>query len=298
MMLTVLAAALEDLASAERELRELSQTAPYLWAAGTAADADVLDAGCGTGAGATSLVEGGARSVVAVDIDPRAVTQASATVPASARILLADIADLPFASSAFDLVVCFDVIEHAPEPLRALGELRRVLRPDGRLLISLPPAEWLMPDSPPGMGPITGTEFPQLLARHFVRVDLRSWTACLAASLAPASPGTSSVTGLAVARLAVASVGKASRASGELVVAGPAVDLIRRRGELTAAANRLEETMAALHEQRADAAADRGHLAEVERQLAEAEAVIRTFESSWLGRIGRLLYRVRELASR
>jgi SAM-dependent methyltransferase len=47
-------------------------------------------------------------------------------------------ARLPFADGAFDLVTALDVIEHIDDDVAALGELRRVLRPGGRLLVAVP----------------------------------------------------------------------------------------------------------------------------------------------------------------
>ncbi len=45
---------------------------------------------------------------------------------------------LPFAAGTFDLVLMLDVLEHVPDPAFVLGEIRRLLAPGGRLLISLP----------------------------------------------------------------------------------------------------------------------------------------------------------------
>jgi len=47
-------------------------------------------------------------------------------------------AGIPFPDSGFDYVVCLEVIEHLDDPLALCRELRRVLRPGGRLLISTP----------------------------------------------------------------------------------------------------------------------------------------------------------------
>jgi len=46
--------------------------------------------------------------------------------------------DLPFAGEQFDTVVSTEVLEHVPDPLRALREMRRVLRPGGFLVLSAP----------------------------------------------------------------------------------------------------------------------------------------------------------------
>lgn len=49
---------------------------------------------------------------------------------------------LPFADETFDVVAAFDVIEHCEPESRALQELRRVLKPGGRLLLAVPAYEW------------------------------------------------------------------------------------------------------------------------------------------------------------
>lgn len=46
--------------------------------------------------------------------------------------------ELPYGDSEFELVVCFSVIEHLHEYARALGEMARVLAPDGRILLGMP----------------------------------------------------------------------------------------------------------------------------------------------------------------
>jgi SAM-dependent methyltransferase len=50
--------------------------------------------------------------------------------------------DLPFASAAFEVVSAFDVVEHCEDDRRAVAELTRVLRPGGRLLLSVPAYQW------------------------------------------------------------------------------------------------------------------------------------------------------------
>jgi SAM-dependent methyltransferase len=60
------------------------------------------------------------------------------------KVVKADVArGLPFKAASFDLVVSLDVIEHVFDPLSFLVELRRVLRPGGRLLLSTPNVRYL-----------------------------------------------------------------------------------------------------------------------------------------------------------
>lgn len=49
-----------------------------------------------------------------------------------------DIHDLKFEDGTFDAVVCTSILEHVPYPLKAIEELRRVLKPGGKIWIQLP----------------------------------------------------------------------------------------------------------------------------------------------------------------
>lgn len=101
----------------------------------------VLEVGCGVGAQTVRLAANspGAR-LVAVDVSETSLAQARARV--AAEVPGADVAwhradlfDLPFPDAAFDhLFVCF-VLEHLPDPEKALIALRRVLRPGGTVTV-------------------------------------------------------------------------------------------------------------------------------------------------------------------
>jgi SAM-dependent methyltransferase len=111
------------------------------WAvAPLAAGRRVLDAGCGTGYGTAILAqpEIGATAVTGIDVAPVAIESTRARVPASVELVETDIHRLPFADGSFDLVVCFEVIEHVTEQESVLDELRRVLADDGLLVVSSP----------------------------------------------------------------------------------------------------------------------------------------------------------------
>jgi SAM-dependent methyltransferase len=124
-----------------RRLRDQADTLAELLHAGTVfpAGSRVLEVGCGVGAQTVHLVAGnpGVR-FVAVDISDHSLARARARVAAHApganvQWHRADLFDLPFADAAFDhLFVCF-VLEHLPDPQRALAGLRRVLRPGGTI---------------------------------------------------------------------------------------------------------------------------------------------------------------------
>jgi len=104
-----------------------------------------LDAGCGTGTLARWLAEQGCH-VEAVDAAPsmlcaaKELTSASpGAVPVTYR-WVPSIDTLPFPANFFDGVLCSSVLEYLHDPRLCLQELNRVLRPCGRLMISVPSA--------------------------------------------------------------------------------------------------------------------------------------------------------------
>lgn len=93
----------------------------------------ILDAGCGTGLILRKLPKG----TIGVDINPRNIKRAKKHAP-SAQVILADIEKLPFKDNTFSTIVSTEVIEHQPNPMPTVNELRRVLRKDGYLIGSVP----------------------------------------------------------------------------------------------------------------------------------------------------------------
>jgi SAM-dependent methyltransferase len=101
---------------------------------------DVLDAGCGVGYGTAFLAET-ARRVVGVDRSEEAIAYARARYARpNVEFDVADLLELPATDDTFDVVCCFETIEHLSDQSAFLGEVRRVLRPGGVFVVSTPRA--------------------------------------------------------------------------------------------------------------------------------------------------------------
>lgn len=96
-----------------------------------------LDLGCGDGTFTARLAEA-VGQVVGVDVADAALRRARARDPRLEFRLVPPAGPLPFADNAFDLVWSSEVIEHVADTARWLSEVRRVLAPAGRLLLTTP----------------------------------------------------------------------------------------------------------------------------------------------------------------
>ena len=97
---------------------------------------DVLDVASGDGYG-SAILAGVALSVVGVDVDQGAIAHAREAYDLkNLRFLLGNATDLPLENASVDVVVSFETIEHIREHARFVAEVRRVLRPGGRFIVS------------------------------------------------------------------------------------------------------------------------------------------------------------------
>jgi O-antigen biosynthesis protein len=124
-------------ASMSGDLIDAEHQARYRLALPFVAGRRVLDAGCGVGWGSALLAAAGATDVIGVDIAPEAIRASRDSCP-SGRFLVGDLGRLPLAADSVDVVVCLETLEHTSDVACTLVELRRVLRPDGVLVVSSP----------------------------------------------------------------------------------------------------------------------------------------------------------------
>ena len=156
----------------------------------------VLDAACGTGDLAIADDRAGALEVTGLDFSPRMLERARRKAP-RLRFVEGDMLALPFPDGSFDAAFAHTVIMGLREPVRALVELRRVLRPDGMAGLRDPDlgTEIIAPTTPlldqrrtlllrvrehNGGDPFAGRRLRgHLLAAHFARAEATAsvWSA-------------------------------------------------------------------------------------------------------------------------
>jgi SAM-dependent methyltransferase len=98
----------------------------------------VLDVGCATGeVGAALKAQGRAREVVGLELSPAAAAEARYRLD---RVVEGDVeaARVPYPDGYFDLLLYADVLEHLKNPWALVARQRRLLRPGGRVVASLP----------------------------------------------------------------------------------------------------------------------------------------------------------------
>ncbi|MFQ6131473.1 MAG: class I SAM-dependent methyltransferase [Armatimonadota bacterium] len=112
--------------------------ARYRFAASRASNKEVLDVACGTGYGSRMMLDAGARRVVGVDISPEAIAYARSRY-ATDRLTFAvgEAADLD-GLGQFDLIVCYEAIEHVADAGACVAAAAGALRPGGQYLVSTP----------------------------------------------------------------------------------------------------------------------------------------------------------------
>jgi SAM-dependent methyltransferase len=125
----------------------------------------LLDVGTGTGTVAALALSRGAE-VAAIDAEPSMVELTRGRLPA-ADVRLAELPRLPFADGSFDAAVANFVINHVGDPAAAVRELRRVVRPGGRVAVTIwpyppPPAQQLWTVIFDAAGVAQTTDLPKL----------------------------------------------------------------------------------------------------------------------------------------
>jgi len=102
---------------------------------------NILDAGCGIGDNIFEMYDG-ENIYQGVDYSEANIKVARGRLPKEVKLQQGSITDLEFGDKQFDYVTCIEVLEHIPDQFQALRELNRVLKDDGRLVLSVPFRHW------------------------------------------------------------------------------------------------------------------------------------------------------------
>jgi SAM-dependent methyltransferase len=164
-------------------LIEVEHLSRYRWAARAAAGRSVLDAGCGTAYGSRLLAEGGARSVTGVDIAGSVLEAVAPEMPETVTLRRGDLRALVDNDDTYELVVCFEVIEHFADPFPVLDELTRVLAPGGVLLVSSPNRGVYQEGNPHHLHEFTPEELHAALSERLGHVMLMRQSNYIASAL-------------------------------------------------------------------------------------------------------------------
>lgn len=152
----------------ETELEHLHR---YALARDLAAQKDVLDIACGEGYG-SYLLAGRAKTVIGVDLSEGVIRHARTKYAAPGlEFRQGNCTCIPLKDSSVDMVVSFETIEHHDQHDAMLAEIKRVLRPDGLLVISTPERVLINELFPQRnefhVKELSLPEFTELLARYF-----------------------------------------------------------------------------------------------------------------------------------
>ena len=102
-------------------------------------DIKILDFGCGKGAMFSEIAKiNPSAALIGVDVSEKALKSARKKVQNHSFILVKEGEKLPFKENCFDFIIASDVLEHIYDTELAFKELCRVLKHNGKILISVP----------------------------------------------------------------------------------------------------------------------------------------------------------------
>lgn len=133
----------------------------------------VLEIACGTGYGSNMLVEAGAKNVIAMDIDENAIRKASEEYKKeNLQFKIGDAESIDLADNSVDVLVSFETIEHLKNPEKFLSEAKRVLKPNGIIIVSTPNFFVSKNKNPYHIFEYTEAQFKAVLYKQFAFVKI------------------------------------------------------------------------------------------------------------------------------
>lgn len=159
-------------------LEYVRNLSPYIFTYRLVPGQQVLDLGVGKGTGSYLFQCQNPRRLVSADLDPAKIEMIhhfGFRSPWSGVVL--DAQHVPFAQKSFDVIACFEVIEHVPDPEITLAGLKRVLADGGVLVMTTPNRDvrlfpWQPPANPEHFREYNAAGFLKVLQKEFKEVKL------------------------------------------------------------------------------------------------------------------------------
>jgi len=124
----------------------LTHLSRYVFASSFCQGKEVLEAGCGVGYGSSFLLAKGAKKITGIDISDKAIGIAKHFYSKpNLELICADMQDIPFENSSFDVIISFGALDHVSDAKVAVREFKRLLRERGTLITSVMNREFLTP---------------------------------------------------------------------------------------------------------------------------------------------------------
>ncbi len=259
----------------------------------------VVDLASGEGYGSALLSERAA-SVVGVELDHAAASHAARTYRApQLRFVEGSVAQVPLRGQRFDVVVCFEALEHVQEQDELCAEAARLLVPGGLFVVSTPNREVYTEatgfQNPFHVKELDRSEFATLLRRHFAHVRLLGQRVYPVSAIFPLDEPVSGAREYVIAREPGAAAFRNADASRKearyflgVASSGPIVEALGLETFLVDASEQLFE-----EQRRAE-----GAVAELRRHLATREAQVVEVERELQGLAGHIGTLERDVAAR
>lgn len=148
----------------QRLLSAYHQAKPYIMG-------DLLELGCGEGRG-VELLAPLADSYMGIDKIKPVVEDLEKKFP-DYKFMSGVFPPFPFEDNSFDTIITFQVIEHVKDDENFIKEIRRVLKPGGKALITTPNIKMTLSRNPWHEREYTGDELKALCEKHFDKVEMK-----------------------------------------------------------------------------------------------------------------------------
>ena len=144
----------------------------YLFASQFVKSKTVLDAACGTGYGASMMLDAGAKKVVGIDNSAEAIEYCKKNYKKDNLEFKTEECEKINLDVPFDIVVSFETIEHLKKQSHFVSEVKRILKDDGVFIVSTPNKETYPAGNPYHFREFTESEFKSFLGKYFSNVTI------------------------------------------------------------------------------------------------------------------------------